>query len=385
MRVQRVYTKETVRTWIEIDRKAIAKNYRTFRKLIGPKTKLMSVIKSNAYGHNIYEFSREMQKLGVDWLGVDSVIEGIRIRKEGIKMPILVLGYTLPTLYEEAREEGISVTLSSFEQLDAMMKLSRKKKKLKVHIKIDTGMHRQGFQWNERDLLLHALSTPKAKERLSIEGLYTHFAEAKNPSFSDSTRRQINEFDKWREFFSVHGYHPLAHASATGGTLLYPNARYDMVRVGIGMYGIWPSGESERALKEKITLHPTLSWHAVVSEVKEVESGERIGYDFTERLTRPTKVAIIPVGYWHGFRRTLSSKGRVLINGRTARVLGRVNMDMIAVDVTDISGVKMGTEVVLIGRSKREEITAGELAKFIGTTPYEVITSLNPLIKRFYV
>lgn len=379
------YTKKTVRTWIEVDKRAIAKNVRAFRALVGPKVKLLGVVKSNAYGHNIYEFSRELEKNKVDWLGVDSLVEGVRLREEGIRLPILVLGFTLPVLYELAAAHDIALTLSSFEQLKAMVRGPIRKKPLRVHIKLDTGMHRQGFQWSDEKALFLALAGARLKGRARIEGIYTHFAQAKEPSRTEPTDMQIREFERWREAFRAHGYVSLlTHASATSGALVYPNARYDMVRVGIGFYGHWPSDEIEKGLGKRFTLHPVLSWRAVVSEVKNVSSGDRIGYDFTETLQRPTVVAIIPVGYWHGFRRALSSKGRVLINGKTARVLGRVAMDMIAVDVTDIPKVTMGTVVTLIGKDGKEEIRPSELGKFIGTSSYEILTGINPLIKRFY-
>ncbi|HEY9585642.1 MAG TPA: alanine racemase [Candidatus Paceibacterota bacterium] len=374
---------EDLRTWIEIDKKAIAHNYRVFRKLLKKKTKFLAVVKSNAYGHNLLEFAPEMEKLGVDWLGVDSLVEARSARAVGVKIPILVLGCTLPLLYDEARESGVSITISNFDQLEKALKLKPTKRSLKVHIKVDTGMHRQGFQLEEAEKLLGMLD--KAKHSVVIvEGLYTHFAEAKNPRAGDNTRRQISEFKDWIKKFHDAGFSPIIHAAATGAALLYPEAHFDMVRIGIGCYGLWPSDEAERFLGRKIKLRPVLSWGAVVSEVKHVKKGERVGYDFTERLMRDTTLAVIPVGYWHGMPRLASSKGRVIINGKTARILGRVSMDMIVVDVTDIPNVTVGSELTLVGRNGKEEIKAGELAGFTGTTHYEIVTRLNPLIKKFY-
>lgn len=374
---------DLLRTWIEIDIKAIAKNYRVFRKLIGKKTMLMSVVKSNAYGHNIHEFAPEMVKLGVDWLGVDSITEAIALRKNGVKIPILVLGFTLPALYVEAKKYGISITLSSFAQLKEVVKLKPSKATLRVHVKVDTGMHRQGFQMIDAQKLLSELArTPLGIFR--VEGLYTHFAEAKNPRNGDVTKRQIAEFEKWKELFYEAGHDPICHAAATGGAMLYLNAHFDMVRIGIGCYGLWPSDEAKYHLSRAVTLHPVLSWKAVVSEVKEVKKGERIGYDSTAMLRRDSKLAVIPVGYWHGIPRLLSSKGRVLIRGKSAGIVGRVSMDMIVVDVTDIPKVAMGDEVVLIGKQQKEMIEASEIAQYAATTHYEVATRLNPLIKRFY-
>jgi alanine racemase len=373
---------EHLRTWIEIDNANIAHNYRTFRKLIGKQTKLLGVVKSNAYGHDLIEFSKELARLGVDCLGVDSLVEGVALRKAGIKTSILVLGHTLPVLFGDARKNNIAVTLSNFDMLHEALRLPKGRVSLRVHIKVDTGMHRQGFQLHELSALLAQCES--STSQLIVEGLYTHFAEAKNPRSGDHTRRQIKEFTQWIKAFHAAGLKPMTHASATGGALLYPAAHFDMVRIGIGMYGLWPSSEAERALSPKLALKPVLSWRAVVSEVKSAKKGDRVGYDLTEMLTRDTTLAVIPVGYWHGFPRLLSSKGRVLIHGKTARVVGRVSMDMIVVDVTDIPKVAPGDRATLIGKDGKEEIKASELAQFGATTHYEIITRLNPLMKRFY-
>ncbi len=361
----------------------MAKNYRLFRKLIGKKAMMMAVVKSNAYGHNIHEFAPEMARLGVDWLGVDSITEAIALRKNGVKTPILVLGFTLPSRYDEARKHSISITMSSFAQIKEAVKLKSSKTPLRIHVKVDTGMHRQGFQLHDSKKLLSELArTPLGIFR--VEGLYTHFAEAKNPRNGDVTKRQIAEYEKWTALFYEAGHDPICHAAATGGAMLYPHAHFDMVRIGIGCYGLWPSDEAKYHLSRAVTLHPVLSWKAVVSEVKEVKKGERVGYDSTAMLRRDSILAVIPVGYWHGIPRLLSSKGRVLVRGKSAGIVGRVSMDMVVVDVTDIKNVSMGDEVVLIGKQGKEAIEAHEIAQYAATTHYEVVTRLNPLIKRFY-
>ncbi len=373
---------EELRTWVEIDKKAIARNYRLFRKFIGKSPRLLGVVKSNAYGHNLKEFSRELERLGVDWFGVDSITEGLTLREAKIRKPIIVLGHTLPTMFKIAREKNISITISSFEMFAALSKLPKHKKILNIHIKVDTGMHRQGFQIHECKQLLELLGSSTSKWK--VEGLYTHFAEAKNPRAGDTTRRQIKEFETWIKAFHDEGIFPIVHASATGGTLLYPKAHYDMVRVGIGMYGLWPSREAEEYLSHRLKLAPVLSWKAVVSEIKNIKKGERVGYDLTEMLMRNTRLAVIPIGYWHGFPRLLSGRGRVLIHGLSARVVGRVSMDMIVVDITDIPKAKVGDIATLIGIDKKTEIKAGEMAAFAATTHYEIVTRLNPLMKKIY-
>ncbi len=181
------------------------------------------------------------------------------------------------------------------------------------------------------------------------------------------------------------GFNPIRHASATSGTIIFPQARYDLVRIGIGLYGLWPSKEVQAVFGDKIKLKPVLSWKAVIGEIKKVAKGERIGYDFTETLSKPTTVAIIPIGYWHGFPRSLSGIGRVLIKGKPAKVLGRVSMDMISVDISGIKNINIGEEAIIIGKSGKNEITADEIAKYADTTNYEIITRLNPLIKRILI
>ena len=375
-----------LRTWIDIDRRAIAKNYRVIRKLIGKRTKLLGVVKSNAYGHGLSEFAHELARLGVDMLGVDSLVEALRLRRDGVKVPILVLGYTLPTLYQEAIKQEVTLTLSSFEMLDEIRKLKipkQTKGKLCLHVKIDTGMHRQGFQETDAQRLFDELASSALRARVMLSGVYTHFADAKTVNKRDFTESQIKSFDQWRTRFINEGYQDLTfHAGATAGLMIYDRAHYDMVRAGIALYGVFPSDSIANELGKNITLEPVLSWKSVVGEVKRVKKGETVGYDRSELLVRDTTLAVIPVGYWHGFRRSLSGKGRVLIRGKSARVLGRVSMDMIVVDVTDISGVRVGDEVVLIGRQKGEAISLNEIAQFAGVSPYEFVTTLNPLIYR---
>lgn len=366
------------RTWVEVDRFAIEKNYRTFRGLLAGKTMLMAVIKSNAYGHGIIEYAHELEKLGVDWFGVDSTVEGMVLRREGITKPILALGYTLPDKFAEVAQLGLHMSVSTFEQLDAIRQAQDKK--LSVHIKVDTGMHRQGFMMKDSERLFGVLKS--MENVVDVAGLFTHFAAAKDPHGLDETKNQIKEFEVWRKKFCDEGFSPMCHASATAGALLYPEAHYDMVRIGIGTYGLWPSQEVKDHAEKNITLTPALSWKTIVSEVKELQKGERVGYDFTEELVRDSKVAICPVGYWHGYSRAYSSKAYVLVRGKRAKVVGRVSMGMIVVDVTDILGTRVGDVVTLIGKDGNEEVTAHELAQIEGTTQYETVTCINSRIKR---
>ncbi len=378
-----------LRTWIEIDKKAIKHNFNVFRKLVDKDCKILSVVKSNAYGHNFIEFAQEQEKLNTDFLGVDSMQEALALRREGLKKPILVLGYTVPERINEAAKKNISITISNFEFLSAVIKSGVK---IKVHIKVDTGMNRHGFLENDIKKVLKIL---KESGNIIVEGLYTHLSTAKDPKLTTYTNSQIEKFNKWRDAFINAGYSPICHASATGGALLFKNANFDMIRVGIGLYGIWPSKESYLYLKNKISLKPVLSWRTIVAEVKKIPKGSKVGYDGTNIVKKDTILAVVPIGYWHGYPRALSNLGYFLVNGKKANILGRVCMDIIMIDVTYAGKIKVGDEVTIIGKparttiqsggSKNAEITADEISKLLNGSTYELLTRINPLIKRFYI
>jgi alanine racemase len=282
-----------LRTWIEVDTSAIAHNVSVFRSLIPANTKLGGVVKSNAYGHDFIQFAQELIKLGVEWLLVDSMVEAIALRREGITTPILVLGYTLPDMMNAALENDIQLSISSFENIEAAIAIAKvQSKSLNIHIKIDTGMNRQGFVEAQREQLITLLK--ENKEYLNIVGVLTHFAAAKNPALPNDTHKQIERFNPWREAFINAGFKPLFHAAATGGALLYPEAHLDLVRVGIGLYGLWPSTEARQYLKGQVELKPALSWKTIIGEIKSVPKCERVGYDFTESLRRPNTISNLP-------------------------------------------------------------------------------------------
>lgn len=374
--------KETWRTWVELNKQALKNNYGVFRRLIGPKCLMMAVVKSNAYGHSLIDFSRAAENLGVDWFGVDSIVEADSLRKAGLKKPVLVLGHTLRNGIENALKRNISLTIADFPGLENLKNV--KDGRLKIHLKIDTGMHRQGFFVSEIPEVIKILSSGKLP--ITLEGIYTHFSSAKNPAFPSATFSQMEEFQKAVGLLESAGFKiPIKHAAATSGAILFPQSRFNLVRIGIGLYGLWPSKEAKAAFEGKIRLEPVLSWKTVVGQIKNLPKGSKIGYDLTETLNRPSKVVVLPIGYWHGFPRALSSIGKVLINGNEAKVLGRVSMDMVSVDVTDVKNVKVGDEAVIIGKSGKSEISADDIADMSDTINYEIVTRLNPLMKRIVV
>lgn len=371
-----------VRTWLEIDKLAVAHNFQVLKERLSKPCLTLGVVKSNAYGHGLIDFSQQLISLGVDWLGVDSITEGLALRRAGIKLPILILGYTLPSLLPQARQEDCSVTISSWENLHAWSALPLEQRP-KVHLKIDTGMTRQGFMANEWSQVFQFWQTQAGDS--SLHGLYTHLAAAKNPSFPQFTQQQLEAFAEACRLAQRFGQQPLRHAAATAGTLVFPESQLDMVRLGIGLYGLWPAAAVREFLGDHLLLKPVLSWRSLIAEIKLVPQGAAVGYDGVEKMWRESRLAIVPIGYWHGFDRRLSSIGHVLINGRRVRVIGRVSMDMIVIDITDVPDVKVGQTVTLLGQDGDQEITADELAALLETSCYEIVTRLNPLMKKILV
>jgi len=341
----------------------------------------MAVVKSNAYGHGLIGFSQAAEKLGVDYFGVDSAIEGITLRKNGIKKPILVLGYTLPEMILKATQNNLSLSVASFSALDAIAAL-KLAKPVKIHLKVDTGMHRQGFMLKDANELIKIFKNNKKK--IIVEGLFTHFANAKNPAFPSYTLKQIELFNQWKGILKNNGFEPICHASASAGAILFPQAHFDMVRAGAALYGIWPSVETKSFAESKFQLQPVLSWRTLLSEVKSLPERSQISYDCTETLKRDSVVGICPIGYWHGYPRCLSSVGKVIVKGKKVKVLGRVCMDMIIVDLTDVKNPKVGDEVTLVGKDGKEELTLEEVATLADASTYELVDRINPLIERIY-
>src|SRR3989338_8272095 len=343
-----------LRTWIEVDRRAIRHNVNVFRSLIPKGTKLMAVVKSNAYGHSLIDFSKEMERIGADFLCVDSIVEALALRHEGIHTPILVLGYTVPELFSEAVKNDISLTGSTFETLRAIEK-TKLPRPLRVHIKVDSGMHRQGFLLSDLPRIVSILKSKILNHKSSsilIEGLYTHFANAKNPAFPKDTENQLDEFRKWIAAFKKSG--------------------------------LCPAPEVREAYKDRVALAPALTWKSLVTEIKKLPAGSRVGYDLAETLAHNSIIAVVPIGYWHGYPRALSSIGRVMVKGRESKVIGRVSMDMLTVDVSDVATPRVGDDVVVMGGSDVLPVSAAGLSRALDASWYEVVARLNPLIKRIY-
>ena len=373
---------------IEVSRSALVHNIREFRRIIGPQRLFLGVVKANAYGHGLLETGRIAVAEGVDWLGVNSVEEGAALREAGIDAPVLVLGYTPLGSLEEAVALDLRLTVYNRESIKSLAALAaRSRKTVRLHVKVETGTWRQGVVPKDlagfiRDIRKH--------QGLVIEGLSSHFANIEDTTKHDYPRLQLDCYRTACRELEAGGLRvPIKHMSCTASTILFQEPDFNLARVGIGLYGLWPSKEtylsSALEKKEPPDLKSVLSWKARIAQIKKVPAGAFIGYGCTYRTTRPTVLAVIPVGYSDGYDRRLSNAAHVLVKGRRAPVRGRVAMDFFMADVTDIPGVKLEDEATLLGADGRERIAAEDLAALAGTIGYEILARINPLIPRVVV
>jgi alanine racemase len=369
-------------SWIEIDQAQLRQNIEIFRSLIASGTALMIVVKANAYGHGL-ETAVPLIAERADWLGVNCVDEALAITRVGVKRPIAILGHTgLDSIDVVVRNEYRQVLY----RIDIANALSDFAKKLgavtKVHLKIETGTNRQGIALSDLEGFISAVQKLPG---LEIEGAYTHFANIEDTLDPSFAQLQLQRFQQALSILKRAGIDPPhVHASATAGALLYPDMDFTMVRVGIGAYGIWPSRETQLAARERgrqVSIAPVLTWKTRVAQIKNIQSGDYVGYGLAYQARRPMQVAVLPIGYYDGYDRKLSNSGRVLIHGQPVPVIGRIAMNMTMLDTTDV-GAQLDDEVVLIGRQGNAEIRAEELAEKIGSIPYEVVSRINPLLPR---
>ncbi len=348
----------------------------------------MAVVKANAYGHGLLEVTRIALANGVDRLGVNSVEEGTALRDAGVDVPILVLGYVPLAALDEAAARGLGLVVYNRETVRRLGALAlRRGRKVPVHLKVETGTHRQGV--DTRRVLPFAREILR-QPGLVLEGISSHFANIEDTTKHDYPRRQLDTFKAAVRALEAAGIRvPIRHMSCTASTILFPETDFNMARVGIGLYGLWPSKETYLSClmrkKQPLSLRPVLSWKAGIAQVKRVARESCIGYGCTYKTTRRTTLAVVPVGYYDGYDRGLSNAAHVLVRGRRAPVRGRVAMDFFMVDITDIPGVGLEDEVTLIGADGRERITADDLAALAGTISYEILARINPLIPRVII
>jgi alanine racemase len=380
------------KTWVEVSKKALTNNVKAFRRHLGAKVGVMAVVKSNAYGHGLVETAQITDAAGAAWFGVDNVDEGIALRKAGIKKPILILGYTLKSRLTDAVKNDLSFILSNQETVRALKKLKLTGKKnsvAKVHLKIETGTTRQGVEGED---LLQIVREIKKTTGVRVEGASTHYANIEDTTESSFAESQLRRFQEGVALLHREGIDPMVlHTACSAAAILFPSTYFNLARVGISMYGLWPSKETQAIAQRMLVgtrhavslrLTPALSWKTRIAQIKSVKKGTPVSYGLTERVAHDSKIAVLPIGYWDGFDRGLSSIGQVLVRGQRCKVVGRVCMNMCMIDVTDVVGVNLEDEVVLIGAQQREEISAQDIAGKIGTIHYEVVTRINPTLPR---
>lgn len=365
-----------------VDLDAIKSNLENMKENIAPDTKIIGVIKTDGYGHGAVPLAREMESL---WyllgFATATVEEAVILRKSGITKPILILGYTFPYCYADLVEGDIRPTLFQYETAKQLSDQAVSMgKTLKVHIKVDTGMHRIGLQPDETGL--SCIASIKELPGIEIEGIFTHFARAdeKDKSAAQQQLRLFQHFIDWTESsLSIHI--PVKHCSNSAGIVELKEANMDAVRAGITLYGLWPSSQVSRDI---ICLKPALKLVSTIVYIKTMEPGNPVSYGGTFVTDKKTRIATIPVGYGDGYPRSLSNKGYVLICGEKAPILGRVCMDQFMVDVTDIPEAEEGDEVVLIGTNGQRSITMEELGDLSGRFNYELACDIGKRVPRIY-
>jgi alanine racemase len=373
-------------TVVEIDLSAIRDNLRAIRSLVGPSVEIIGVIKADAYGHGAVAVGRTLAAEGVKRFGVALVEEGVALREAGIPGEVLLLG-ALPS--EEAPdvvEHGFEAAVSDLDFARRLDEVSRRRgQPVGVHVKLDTGMGRFGFP---AERALEVICELAGLRRLRLVGAMTHFPSADEagggPAAAGSdgvefTRRQIGAFLKIREAVAAAGIRvPLWHAANSAGILLHPESRLDAVRPGLALYGGFPAAQVPPPTKLRQAM--TLKTRIVL--VRDFAAGAVLGYGRTFRTARPSRIAALPIGYADGFSRANSNRGQALVRGRRAPIVGRVSMDTVLVDVTDVAGAQPGDEAVLYGRQGEAEISIAEAAERLGTIPYELMTALTARVPR---
>lgn len=364
--------------WVEIDSVAIQNNISVIKRHIGGKVKVMAVVKANAYGHGAVDVARIAQKSAVDYFGVSSFYEAWELRNNGITLPILILGYTPAENYNDMVDFDVTATIKNLDVAKALVTAARRQEKVaKVWVKVDTGMHRLGLEPNQ---VLYFVKKLQDLPNLQIEGIFTHFADADGDI--EFAKVQLERFKKVVEELEDEGINiPIKSAAASAGIFNLAESHFNMVRTSLAMLGL--NRDSKSKFSEE--MKRVLSFKTEVVQTHELRVGETVGYGRAFKVTRPSRVATLAVGYGDGFRRAPYNWGEVLIKGYRAPLAGRVSMDQSAVDITDLPiDVRAGDEVVLIGKSNNEEITAEEVADKLQTSTYEVVASLSQRVTRIY-
>lgn len=361
-----------------VDLDALRWNFRQVREKIGPEVRVLSVVKANAYGHGAREVAKALASAGSESFGVATLEEGVELRAAGIQSPILVLAGVYPEQLGELVEHRLTPTVCETETLKQLEKeAGRRDVTLNFHLKVDTGMGRIGLPSAEVQRWLPEMGQLEA---LKLEGLFSHFSQAESVE-GRYTQSQLKAFQLVLKRLRSAGYNPpWVHLANSAAVITLPSAHFTMVRPGLMLYGAYPSA----AMASQVALKPVLSWKTRVLQLKRVPKGSSISYGQTFVTQRESSIATLPVGYADGYSRLLSNRGEVLIRGQRAPITGRVCMDLTMVDVTDVSGVTQGDEVVLLGAQGEATIAADEMARWAETISYEIFTSIGDRVPRIH-
>lgn len=369
---------------VEISEKNLSNNLSIFRKLLGEKTEFAPVIKSNAYGHGFKEVMEICVRRKVKTFCVSFLEEAILARKISPESRIICLGYVALKDIPEAVENDIELTVFNSETIRAVsLTAIRLGRQSKIHLKLETGTNRQGFTAEKG---LKAANLSVSLGGIEVKGLSTHFANIEDTTEHEFAKSQIKIFGELtRKIRKIIRHRVQLHTACSAAAILFPKTYNDLARIGISLYGIWPSKETLLSAKmsgKSLDLKPVMRWKTIISQIKTVSAGSFVGYGCTYKTASRTKLAYLPVGYYDGYDRSLSNIGWVLVRGKRAPVRGRVCMNVVIIDVTGIEGVKLEDEAVLLGRQGSEIISAETIASLCGTINYEILTRINPLIKR---
>ena len=361
-----------------IDHSALRWNLAQIRNKVGPKVKILSMVKANGYGHGAAAASRTLGTAGGDAFGVATLEEAVELRETGIQTPIIVLAGVYPDQIERFLSHSLTPVVhevAGLKHLDDAVKSSGAT--INAHVKVDTGMGRLGFLAAEADCWIPELKKLRA---LKLEGIFSHFSHAESVQ-GDYTRKQMEIFTGVVENLRRQNITlPLVHLANSAATITLPAAYFDMVRPGIMLYGVYPSPE----MASQISLKPVLTWKTRILQLKKVPPESSISYGQTFITKRESMIATLPIGYADGYQRLLSNRGQILVRGQRAPVVGRVCMDLTMIDVTDIRNVQQGDEVVLLGRQGGAEISADEMATWANTISYEILTSIGARVPRIH-
>ncbi|HUT65928.1 MAG TPA: alanine racemase [Spirochaetota bacterium] len=368
--------------WVELDREAPDHNAKELIRGAKQGVKLCAVVKSNAYGHGVGQMAGLLPS--VHWFAVNSLEEGLQLRRLGVERPVLVLGHVPIARLGEARDSGLRLTVFNRDTIVAIEALPGKKEPVRVHLEIETGTARQGVLPEKVEGFVKQI---RGKDGLVLEGVSTHFANIEDTLNHEYAERQLTLFSEVLEKIRGLGIDPpVVHTACSAASILFPKTHFTMLRTGIGLYGLWPSKEtylSARMGSLRIPeLKPVLTWKAKIVQIKTLPAGNFVGYGCTYKTTRRTKLAVLPVGYADGYDRAFGNRAHVLVHGKRAPVIGRVCMNHCMIDVTDIPKTALEDEVVLLGKSEDESIVVEKLAEWAGTINYEVVSRISPLLER---